>query len=130
MKTEHGRVRPVPDGRSLPTVASCVRRFCLDCLGATTGRGAFDCQSQVCPLYVASPFRQARRRRASKGLVVAYCRHCQPEDRTDCGAADCALFAWRPWQPGGQPKARTVTEAQKRRLRLIGRSSQFQNSRQ
>ena len=122
--------RPLADARSVPTVTARVRRFCLDCLGATDGRGAFDCQSQVCPLYVALPFRQARRRRASKGLVVSYCRHCQPGDRSDCGAVDCALFAWRPWQLGGQPKVRTVTEAQKSRLRLVGRSSQFRNSRQ
>ena len=115
---------------SLPTVAACVRRFCQDCQGAATGRGTFDCRSQVCPLYAASPFRQARRRRANKGLVSTYCRHCQPEDRDDCEAVDCALFPWRPWQPGGQPKVRTVSEAQKQRLSVIGRSSQFRNSRQ
>ncbi len=124
------QIRPVHRRASPPTIAACVRRFCLDCQGATTGRRAFDCQSQVCPLYAASPFRQARRRRVSKTLVVAYCRHCQPGDRTDCGAVDCALFAWRPWQPGGQPKVRTVSEAQKRCLRLIGRSSQFRGPRQ
>jgi hypothetical protein len=114
----------------LPSVAACIRRFCLDCLGATNGRGACDCQSQVCPLYAASPFRQTRRRRASKGLVAAYCRHCQPEDKTDCGASDCGLFAWRPWQPGGQPKTRRLTGPQKQRLAMIGRSSQFQTLRQ
>ena len=124
------QTRPVHHRTSPPTVAACVRLFCLACLGATTGRGAFDCQSQVCPLYAASPFRQARRRRASKGLVVAYCRHCQPEDRDDCEAVDCALFPWRPWQPGGQPKVRILSEAQKRRLSVIGRSSQFQDARQ
>jgi len=124
------QIRPAHRTTSLPSVAACVRRFCLDCLGATTGRGAFDCGSQVCPLHAASPFRQSRRRRASKGLVSTYCRHCQPEDRTDCEAADCALFHWRPWQPGGQPKTRTVTESQKQRLSVIGRSSQFRNSRQ
>lgn len=113
-----------------PTVSSCIRRFCLDCLGLKSARGAFDCQSQVCPLYQASPFRRAGRRRASKSLVVDYCRHCQPGDRVDCEAADCALYAWRPWQPGGQPKVKTLSDAQKQRLRLIGRSSRFVGARQ
>ena len=115
---------------SLPTIAACVRRFCLDCLGASSARGAFDCQSRICPLYQASPFRHTGRHRVTKGLVVDYCRHCQPGDQTDCGGEECALFPWRPWQPGGQPKLRTLTEPQKRRLRLIGQASQFRNPRQ
>jgi len=124
------RRRLAPGRSSVPTVAARVRRFCLDCQGLTSGRGAFDCQSRVCPLYQASPFRRSGRRRASKGLLSTYCRYCQPGDLTDCGAADCALHPWRPWQPGGQPKARTVSEAQKSRLRVIGQSSQFRNPRQ
>jgi hypothetical protein len=115
---------------SLPTVAACVRRFCLDCLGATSARGAFDCQSRICPLYQSSPFRRVGRRRATKGLLAAYCRHCQPGDTTDCGGDDCALFPWRPWQPGGQPKRRTVTEPQRSRLAAIGHASRFQGARQ
>jgi hypothetical protein len=115
---------------SRPTVSACVQRFCLDCQGLITRRGASDCHSRVCPLYQASPFRRDGRRRASKALVSAYCRHCQPEDRTDCGGADCALFPWRPWQPGGQPKARTMTGTQKQRLALVGQPSQFRNPRQ
>jgi hypothetical protein len=124
------QIRPAQRRTSVPTVTACVRRFCLDCQGLTSGRGAFDCQSRVCPLYQASPFRRNGRRRASKGLVVSYCRHCQPGDLTDCGGDDCALYPWRPWQPGGQPKARTVSEAQKRRLLAFGQSSQFRNPRQ
>ena len=120
----------LPRITSAPTVAACIRRFCLDCLGASSGRGAFDCQSRICPLYAASPFRRIGRRRATKALVVSYCRHCQPGDTTDCQGADCALYPWRPWQPGGQPKVRTISESQKRRLRLIGQSSQFQDARQ
>jgi hypothetical protein len=119
-----------PSLKSLPTVATCIRRFCLDCQGLTSARGAFDCQSRICPLYGASPFRRSGHRRASKGLVSAYCRHCQPGDTTDCGGDDCALFPWRPWQPGGQPKTRIVTGAQKRRLLAVGQSSQFRNPRQ
>jgi hypothetical protein len=125
-----GQMRPVQSGRPLPTVAACVRRFCLDCQGLTSGRGASDCQSRICPLYAISPFRRNGRRRASKGLVAMYCRHCQPGDLTDCGGEGCALFPWRPWQPGGQPKARAMSDSQKRRLRLIGQSSQFRNPRQ
>jgi len=115
---------------SRQTLKACVRRFCLDCQGVTTVRGAFDCQSSICPLYVACPFRKTGRRRASKGLVVSYCHHCQPGDQTDCGGENCALYPWRLWQPGGQPKLRTLTESQKERLRLIGQSSQFRDRRQ
>ena len=113
-----------------PTVAACVKRFCLECQGLTNRRGAFDCQSRICPLYQASPFRRTGRRRASKSLVAAYCHHCQPGDQSDCGAEDCALYPWRPWQPGGQPKLRTLNESQKRRLRAIGQPSQFRRMRQ
>jgi len=42
-----------------------VRRFYLDCLGTISARGAFDCQSAICPLCQASPFRRAGRRRAT-----------------------------------------------------------------
>ena len=113
-----------------PTVTQAVKRFCLGCLGATSARGAFDCQSRICPLYQASPFRRIGRRRATKGLVVTYCRQCQPGDQSDCGGEDCALYPWRPWQPGGQPKLRTMSESQKRQLLAAGQSSQFRNSRQ
>jgi hypothetical protein len=41
---------------SLPTVAACIRRFCLECMGATSGRAAFDCGSTLCPLRPACPF--------------------------------------------------------------------------
>jgi hypothetical protein len=137
----HAPQNAVRQSRETPTVTACVRRFCLDCLGATSGRSAYDCQSRTCPLYQSSPFRRGGRRRATKGLVVAYCRHCQPEDRTDCAGPytcpdgtlaqpECALFAWRPWQPGGQPKARRVSDPERRRLAKVGRSSRFRNLRQ
>jgi len=123
------QIKPASTRASALRVSACIRRFCLDCLGATSRRGAFDCASSICPLYAASPFRHGRRR-ATKGLVAEYCRHCQPGDQSDCGAEDCAIYPWRPWQPGGQPKVRIMTESQKRRLRLIGQTSQFQNRRQ
>jgi hypothetical protein len=150
------RRRPAQGGASLPTVAACVRRFCLACLGAENARNAFDCESASCPLYVCMPFQKKAvprhlapprdaagpdgcegqttprlaKCRASKVLVAAFCRDCQPEDRRDCGAADCPLFPWRPWQPGGQPKVRAMSESQKRRLLAAGRRSQFNNPRQ
>jgi hypothetical protein len=113
-----------------PTVAACVKRFCLDCLGATSGRAAFDCGSQVCPLRPASPFlgkpmprslqppdyegqpARAPRRRASKALIHAQCRQCQPGDRTDCEAADCGLYPFRPWDGPGRAARRTLSEKQ------------------
>jgi hypothetical protein len=150
------RREPTRGRASTATVAACVRRFCLECLGAPGARQAFDCLSRMCPLYVCMPFRgksmprhlapagrvaeaggccgqettRPLKTRPSKARVAAYCRHCQPGDQTDCGGDDCALYPWRPWQPGGQPKARTVSEAQRRRLRVIGQSSQFRNPRQ
>ena len=130
LRQREGSEMAPPQPTLIPTLSACVKRFCLDCQGLATGRGAFDCQSRICPLYPASPFRQIGRRRASKALVAAYCRHCQPGDTTDCQGADCALYPWRPWQPGGQPKRRTLTQSQRRRLLLIGQSSQFQDSRQ
>jgi len=79
---------------------------------------------------VAQAVRASGLCRAGEGLVVTCCRHCQPGDHTDCGGADCALFSGRPWQPGGQPKTRMVSDAQKKHLLAIGQSSQFRDSRQ
>lgn len=136
--------------------ARAVRQFCLECVGGGSGRNAFDCLSAFCPLYACMPFQgkpmpkhlapprdaaepdgrgeqavpSLPKRRPSKALVAAQCRDCQPGDRTDCDAADCPLFPWRPWQPGGQPKLRAMAESQKRRLLAIGESFQFQNPRQ
>ena len=120
-----GQTRPARNGTSRPKVAACVRRFCLDCLGLTSARGAFDCQSRVCPLYQASPFRRVGRRRATKGLVVSYCRHCQPGDRSDCGGDDCALYRYRPWPGPGHAARRKASPAQ-REAAARGRESMRQ----
>jgi len=54
----------------------------------------------------------APRRRPSKKLIGACCRHCQPEDRSDCGATDCALHPYRPWEgPGKAPRRRVRVAA-------------------
>ena len=121
---------PAPTGDPLLTVAACVRRFCLHCLGATNGRGAFDCGSTVCPLRPASPFlgkampltmrtddysgERARvaKRRPSRKLIHAQCRQCQPGDTTDCLAEDCALYAFRPWDGPGKAGKRRPSEKQ------------------
>jgi hypothetical protein len=55
------------------------------------------------------------RRRASRTLIRAYCRTCQPGDRSDCEATDrvisgmrfpqCPLYPYRPWPgPGHAPR--------------------------
>lgn len=113
-----------------PTVGACIRRFCLDCLGATTGRAAFDCGSSVCPLRPASPFLgkpmpetfqgpthtgeplPIPKRRPSRALIHAQCRQCQPGDSTDCMAADCALYPYRPWEGPGKVGKRLLSARQ------------------
>jgi len=116
--------------RSLPTVAACIRRFCLDCVGATSGRAAFDCDSKVCPLRPASPFlgkplpatmraddysgepARVAKRRPSRMLIHAQCRQCQPGDMSDCEAEDCAPYLFRPWDGPGHAARRKVSPAQ------------------
>ena len=134
-----------PHKTSLPTVAACVRRFCLDCLGATNGRGAFDCGSTVCPLRPASPFlgkpmpeafrgpgysgepASVPRRRPSRMLIHAQCRQCQPGDTTDCRAEDCALYPYRPWSGPGHAARRKASPAQ-REAAARGRESMRQKA--
>jgi hypothetical protein len=115
---------------ALPTAAACVKRFCLDCLGAGSGRAAFDCGSTVCPLRPASPFlgkpmprslqppdyegepARVAKRRPSRKLIHAQCRQCQPGDLSDCGAEDCALLGFRPWDGPGKVGKRRPSEKQ------------------
>ncbi len=121
--------RPARREPSGPAIAACVRRFCLDCLGATSGRAAFDCGSQACPLRPASPFlgkpmpktfrvsadapepAPILRRRPSRRLIEAQCRQCQPEDRSDCGATNCGLYPYRPWPGPGRAERRKASPA-------------------
>jgi hypothetical protein len=116
--------------RHRPTVAQAVRRFCLDCLGATSGRAASDCGSKVCPLQPASPFlgkpmplgmrtydysgepARVAKRRPSRKLIHAQCRQCQPGDSTDCRAEDCALYPYRPWDGPDKVGKRGPSEKQ------------------
>ncbi len=113
-----------------PTVSASIRRFCLDCLGATSGRGAFDCGSTVCPLRPASPFLGkpmpesfrppiyigglplVPKRRPSRRLIHAQCRQCQPSDQSDCEAMDCAAYPFRPWAGPGKAPKRKPTQKQ------------------
>lgn len=119
---------PVPGRPNVSTVAACVRRFCLDCLGATSGRAAFDCGSEVCPLRPSSPFlgkpmprsmrtedydgepARVAKRRPSRSLIHAQCRQCQPGDRTDCEAEGCALYPYRPWDGPGKVPRRKLSD--------------------
>jgi len=120
----------LPPISTVATPAACVRRFCLECLDATTGRGAFDCGSEVCPLRPASPFlgkpmpltmrtedydgepARVPKRRPSRKLIHAQCRQCQPDGRDDCEAEDCALHRYRPWDGSGKAGQRKASPAQ------------------
>ena len=113
------------------SVAQAIRRFCLDCLGASSGRGAFDCGSAFCPLRPASPFLgkhmpdgfrgpsyvgeppPAARRRPSRRLIHDQCRQCQPGDRSDCLATRCALYPYRLWDGPGKAPRRKASPAQR-----------------
>jgi len=115
---------------SLPTISACIRRFCLDCLGATSGRAAFDCGSTICPLRHASPFlgkpvpltmrtedyegepARVAKRRPSRKMIHAQCRQCQPGDLGDCEAEACALYPYRPWSGPGHAARRKASPAQ------------------
>ena len=111
-----------------PTAAQAIRGFCPACVGATSGRGGFDCGSQIYPLRPASPFlgrpmpesfrtpsyagepAVVPRRRPSRKLIHAQCRQCQPGDTTDCLAEDCALYAFRPWEGPGKVARRALSQ--------------------
>jgi hypothetical protein len=64
------------------------------------------------------------RRRPSRSLIRAYCRTCQPGDRSDCEATDrvisgmrfpqCPLYPYRPWPGPGHAPKRETTAKQKR----------------
>jgi hypothetical protein len=119
-----------PQSAKRPTPAQAIRRFCLDCLGATSGRGACDCGSRACPLRPASPFlgkpmlvtmrahdysgepARVAKRRPSRALIRAQCRQCQPGDTSDCMAEDCALYPHRPWSGPGHAARRKASPAQ------------------
>ena len=112
------------------TPARAIRRFCLECVGASSGRAAFDCGSTICPLRPCSPFLgkpmptslrppaypgeppPVAKRKPSRALIHAQCRQCQPGDRTDCEAADCALYPFRPWDGPGKAGKRRSSEKQ------------------
>jgi len=131
-----GSEMTLPRKSSQLTVSSCLRRFCLACLGASSGRGAFDCGSTLCPLRPASPFLGRRlpesfrgpsypgepatgaRRRPSRRLIHAQCRQCQPGDTTDCLATDCPLYPYRPWAGPGKAPARRLSEKELAQRRL------------
>jgi hypothetical protein len=125
------------------TAGKAIRGFCLGCVGASKARAAFDCLSQICLLYAASPFwhkplpatlrppdydgepeiPRPTRRHPSRSLIRAYCRTCQPGDRTDCGGDWCALYPYRPWPGPGKAPKRQATERQ-RAAGFQGRPSQ------
>ena len=126
-----GSEMTLPRKPSRPTVSSCLRSLCLACLGASSGRGAFDCGSTLCPLRPASPFLGkpmsqgfrglsylgepplVPKRRPSRRLIHDQCRQCQPGDHTDCMATNCALYPFRPWDGPGRAARRKASPAQR-----------------
>lgn len=116
------------------TPGRAIRQFCLECVGADNSRAAFDCLSQICLLYAACPFwhkpmpvtmrppdydgepeiQRPKRQRPSCALIRAYCRTCQPGDRTDCQGSECPLYPYRPWPGPGHAPRGEATENQKR----------------
>lgn len=46
-----------PNNPPVLSLAQALRQKCLDCLGATSARSAFDCISELCPVYPRHPFR-------------------------------------------------------------------------
>ena len=63
------------------------------------------------PDYDGEPARIVKRR-PSRALIHAQCRQCQPGDRTDCEAQDCALYPFRPWPGPGHAPRRKASPAQ------------------
>jgi hypothetical protein len=70
--------------------------------------GTFDEERESMQICAARPYQ-----RASRKMIRQHCRDCQPEDRTDCGASDCALYPYRPWPGPGHAPKREATDAQK-----------------
>jgi hypothetical protein len=106
------------DTSRLGEIAKVVTQHCMDCIGiGTTGQG-YDCRSRICPLSPIQPFwgrkragievltpeRKRKRARPTKAHVSRCCKECLSEGEKDCAKTDCALYSWRPFQPGGQPK--------------------------
>jgi len=126
-----------------PSPGAALRAFCLACLGATNARGGFDCGSTLCQLRPASPFlgkampesfrgpsyrgepAPVPRRRPSRRLVHDQCRQCQPGDTTDCMAADCALYPFRPWDGPGKAPRRRLSEKELAQRRLAQSDPSF-----
>ena len=137
------RQAPTHSRASLPSVSTCVRRFCLDCLGVSSGRGAFDCGSTVCLLRPASPFlgkpmpesfrgancpgepHSVLKCRPSRRLIHAQCRQCQPGNATDCTATECPLYPLRPWDGPGKAPKRRLSERELAQRRLAQSSPSF-----
>ena len=115
--------------RHKPTSQRAVGAFCTACMGAARRRSAYDCLSSRCLLYPANPLRgkaipvalrppdydgepngdRPAKHRATKPMIRAYCYTCQPEDRTDCQATDCAFYPFRPWAGPGHAEKRQAT---------------------
>lgn len=133
------------------TPGQAIRNRCLQCLDCSIYH-AYDCGCGTCPLYAAHPFRGKRmvtarapesgerkselarieklhttcpKRKPSRAIIAAACRLCQPETRDDCGATDCGLYPYCPFQPGGVPKR---AQSDKQRYALSGAIARMQKN--
>ena len=94
-------------GRQLMRPTPALRQFCLDCLGATTAGGAFDCLSRMCPLVHATPFR-------GKPMPVSKAPSCGCTARGDVTAEqacpECHDEVTRMRENAGKPRVRVTAK--------------------
>jgi hypothetical protein len=121
------------------TAGQAVRVKCMERLGIEKGQKAYDGGCAHCILYAAHPFRgqllplgqrpsmgydeavenahlatihaRVPKRQPSASLCAKHCWDCNGDSREDCGAMECALFPFRPMQPGGRPRKKLEGEA-------------------
>lgn len=123
------RRRPAPGRSSVPTVAACIKRFCLNCLGLTSVR-ELSIVSHGSARSIRHQLSGAAdvggRPRASSPPTAAT---VSPAIRPTAATMIARCSSGDPGSQEGSP-TRTVSEAQRRRLLAIGQPSQFRNPRQ
>lgn len=116
------------------TPGQAIKRKCLECLNAPTGRSAFDCEDRLCPLFSTRPFRDGKTSRScpTRGIIRKMCWMCNPTKTEDCTAgpegegfgdfpAGCPLWEFRPW---ARTKRRMSPKQAENAKRLVRAQSQ------